>query len=67
MYIISDKARTASVLNDLKNDPSDEYISEVILKITSMVSDDNGMTMVSDVTIYIKMLLDSDRESDLHG
>jgi hypothetical protein len=30
---ISDKARTASVLNDLKNGPSYEVISEVILKI----------------------------------
>ena len=30
---ISDKARTASVLNGLKNDPSYEFISEVILKI----------------------------------
>jgi hypothetical protein len=28
---ISDKARTASVLNGLKNDPSDEFIGEVIL------------------------------------
>ena len=30
---VSDKARTASVLNGLKNDPSDEFIGEVILKI----------------------------------
>jgi hypothetical protein len=30
---ISDKARTASVLNGLKNEPSDELIGEVILKI----------------------------------
>jgi hypothetical protein len=30
---ISDKARTAMVLNGLKNDPSDEYIGEVIFKI----------------------------------
>ena len=29
---ISDKARTASVLNGLKNEPSDELIGEVILK-----------------------------------
>jgi hypothetical protein len=31
-FIISGKARTARVLNGLKNDPSDEYIGEVILK-----------------------------------
>ena len=30
---ISDKARTASVLNGLKNDPSYEFIGEVILKL----------------------------------
>jgi hypothetical protein len=30
---ISKKARTASVLNGLKNDPSYEFIGEVILKI----------------------------------
>jgi hypothetical protein len=30
---ISDKARTASVLNGLKNDPSDEFIGEEIFKI----------------------------------
>jgi hypothetical protein len=30
---ISDKARTARVLNGLKNDPYDEFIGEVILKI----------------------------------
>jgi hypothetical protein len=30
---ISDKARTASVLNGLKNDPSYEFIGEIILKI----------------------------------
>jgi hypothetical protein len=30
---ISDKARTTSVLNGLKNDPSYEFISDVILKI----------------------------------
>jgi hypothetical protein len=30
---ISDKARIASVLNGLKNDPSYEFIREVILKI----------------------------------
>jgi hypothetical protein len=30
---ISDKAWTASVLNGLKNDPTYEFISEVILKI----------------------------------
>jgi hypothetical protein len=29
----SDKARTANVLNGLKNDPSDESIGEVILKL----------------------------------
>jgi hypothetical protein len=29
----TDKARTASVLNGLKNDPFDEFIGEVILKI----------------------------------
>jgi hypothetical protein len=32
-YFISDNARTASVLNGLKNDPSDELMGEVILKI----------------------------------
>ena len=31
--LISDKARTPSVLNGLKNDPSYELIDEVILKI----------------------------------
>jgi hypothetical protein len=30
---ISDKARTASVLNGLKSNPSDEFIGEVILEI----------------------------------
>ena len=30
---ISDKAWTANVLNGLKNDPSDELIDEVILKL----------------------------------
>jgi hypothetical protein len=30
---ISDKTRTASVLNGLQNHPSDEFIGEVILKI----------------------------------
>ena len=30
---ISDKARTASVLNGLKNDPFKELIGEVLLKI----------------------------------
>jgi hypothetical protein len=30
---ISDKARTASVLNGLKNEPYKEFIGEVILKI----------------------------------
>jgi hypothetical protein len=30
---ISDKARTANVLNDLKNDPSDEFIGEVKLNV----------------------------------
>ena len=30
---IFDKARTANVLNGLQNDPSDEFIGEVILKI----------------------------------
>jgi hypothetical protein len=30
---ISDKARTVSVLNGLKNDPSEEFIGEVLLKI----------------------------------
>jgi hypothetical protein len=32
--LISDKARTASVLNGLKNNPFDEFIGEVILKIS---------------------------------
>jgi hypothetical protein len=32
-YFISDNARTASVLNGLKNEPSDELMGEVILKI----------------------------------
>ena len=30
---MSDKAQTTSVLNGLKNDPSYEFIGEVILKI----------------------------------
>ena len=30
---ISDKPRTVSISNDLKNDPSSEFIGEVILKI----------------------------------
>ena len=30
---ISDKARAANILNDFKNDPSDAFIGEVILKI----------------------------------
>ncbi len=37
--IKSDKARTASVLNGLKNDPSHEFIGEVIFKIKFIKSD----------------------------
>jgi hypothetical protein len=36
--LMSDKARTASVLNGLKNYPSYEFISEVILKLLNALS-----------------------------
>jgi hypothetical protein len=32
-FLISDKARTAKALSGLKNDPSYEFIGEVILEI----------------------------------
>jgi hypothetical protein len=34
--LVSDKARTANVLNGLKNDPSKEFIGEVIIKINDV-------------------------------
>ena len=47
-----DEARTASVLNSLKNDQSNEFIGEEILKIKQSLSREKLKFMYIDLIVY---------------